>query len=75
MSAVVIMLALVGVLVIGLVAGLLWRGTLLIGNRRALDRLSSQLSAEQRMQAATHATLAAMRQAVRSERIDQEKRW
>ncbi|WP_147252096.1 hypothetical protein [Blastococcus sp. TF02-09] len=58
-------LALVGVLVLGLALGLVWRGAVLIGDRRTLDRLASQLEAEQCMAAATHATLAAMRQTVR----------
>lgn len=61
----VIFLALVGVLIVGLVFGLLWRGTVLIGDRRALDRLAAQLEAERRMNAATQDTLQAMRQAVR----------
>ena len=58
-------LALIGVLTIGLVVGLVWRGAVLIGDRRTLDRLTSQLEAERRMMAATHATLADMRDAVR----------
>jgi hypothetical protein len=65
-TAVLITLALIGVLLVGLVAGLVWRGVVVIGDRRALDRLGSQLLAEQRMAAATHATLQAMRQVVRS---------
>lgn len=65
MSAVLIALALLGVLVLGIVAGLVFRGSVLIGDRRTLNRLSSHLLAEQRMQAATHATMAAMRATAR----------
>ena len=61
----VIFLALIGVLVIGLLLGLLWQGSVVIGDRRTLDRLASQLVAEQRMQAQTHATLRAMRETAR----------
>ena len=55
-------LALLGVLALGLILGLLWRGAVLIGDRRALDRLSSRLVAEHRMEDATRATLSAMQQ-------------
>ncbi len=60
-----VLLALLGALVVGLLVGLACHGTVLIGDRRALNRLAAQLTAEQRMTAATHATLAAMRHAVR----------
>lgn len=63
----VITLALIGVLVIGLVLGLLWHGTVLIGDRRALDRLASHLATEQLIQDQTHATLRAMRDVVRNQ--------
>lgn len=64
----VIFLALLSVLVVGVTLGLLWRGSVLIGDRRTLDRLVSQLSAEQHMQARTHATLRAMHEAARDGR-------
>jgi hypothetical protein len=62
---VIIVLALIGVLVIGLVLGLLWHSTVLIGDRRVLHRLASHLAAEQLIQARTHDTLRAMRDAAR----------
>lgn len=65
MIDVLVSFAVIGVLVIGLAIGLLWRGVLLVGDRRVLDRLSSQLLAEQRMQAYSRATLHAMSDAVR----------
>lgn len=65
MSDVIIALALLGVLIIGLLVGLIWRGTVLLGDRQVVDRLSQQLAAEARMRAATQATLFAMRQAAR----------
>jgi hypothetical protein len=57
----VIFLALLVVLIIVIVVGLLWHGTVLIGDRRALDRLARHLETERRMAAATQATLQAMR--------------
>lgn len=57
--------ALIGVLVIGFAIGLLWRGAVLLGDRTALERLVAERQTEQRLQALTHATLTAMRQAVR----------
>lgn len=52
-------------LVIGIGLGLTWRGTLLLGDRRAVDRLASQLATELHLQARTEATLRAMREATR----------
>jgi hypothetical protein len=50
-------LALVTVLIIGVIigvlAGLWWRGTVLLGDRRTLDRLSDRLLTELRMEAHT----------------------
>ncbi|TQN41689.1 hypothetical protein FHU33_1066 [Blastococcus colisei] len=63
----IIFLALTGVLVIGLMLGLLWHSTVLIGDRRALDRLASHLAAEQLIQARTHDTLRAMRDAAHNQ--------
>lgn len=63
----IIFLALIGVLIIGLVLGLLWHSTVLIGDRRALDRLASHLAAEHLIQARTHDTLRAMRDAARGD--------
>jgi hypothetical protein len=59
--------ALVGVLLVGLIGGLLFHGTLLIGDRRTLERLTSGLVAEQQLQARTHATLRAMHEAARNQ--------
>lgn len=58
-------LALLGVLCVGLVVGRLWHSTILIGDRRALDRLAGGLIAEQRLQSQTHATLRAMQEETR----------
>lgn len=59
--------ALVGALLIGVVAGLLWHSTVLIGDRRTLDRLASTLVAEQQLQARTHAALRAMHEVARTQ--------
>lgn len=59
--------ALVGVLLVGIIAGLMWHSTVLIGDRRTLDRLVSGLAAEQQLQARTHATLRAMHEAARTQ--------
>ncbi len=64
MRLVLIVLSLLAVLVIGVVIGLVWRGAVMVGDRRVFDRLARQLEAERRMTAATHATLHAMRQTV-----------
>lgn len=61
-------LALLAVLGVGIVVGLVWRGAVIIGDRRALDRLAGRLDAERRMTAATHATVQAMRQMTRQQR-------
>lgn len=68
MRVVVVALALLGFLILGLAIGLVWRGTVIIGDRRALDRLSHQLIAEQRVEAATRLTLQRMRQAAHGSR-------
>lgn len=65
MIAVLIALSLLTVLVAGIVIGLVWRGLIVIGDRRSLYRLTSQLETERRMAAATYASLQAMRQAAR----------
>ena len=44
---------------------LLWRGTVVLGDRRALDRLSDRLLTELRLEARTQATMQAMRQVAR----------
>jgi len=62
-TVVVVALALLGVLVLGLIVGLVWRGTVIISDRRALNRLGRQFTAEQRMEAATRLTLQRMREA------------
>ncbi len=59
-------------MVVGLLAGLWWRGTVLLGDRRTVDRLSEQLLTELRMEAKTQATMRAMRQAVREHRSETE---
>jgi hypothetical protein len=59
--------ALIGVLLIGVILGLLWHSTVLIGDRRTLARLASSLAAEQQLQARTHATLRAMHAAARAQ--------
>lgn len=61
----ILTLAFIGILVIGVVLGLMWHGIVLVGDRRAVDRLAAQLVAEVRMQNQTHATLQAMRQMAR----------
>jgi hypothetical protein len=63
-----LVLALVTVLLIGMLAGLWWRGTVLLGDRRALDRLSDRLLTELRMEARTQATMQAMRLAAQEQR-------
>lgn len=63
----VVLFALIGVLMLGLIIGLLWRGVLLVGDRQVLDQLSAEMLAEQRMQAYTRVTLERMRR-VASER-------
>jgi hypothetical protein len=50
-------------LAVGMLVGLWWRGTVLLGDRRTVDRLSEQLLTELRMEARTQATMRAMRQA------------
>jgi hypothetical protein len=63
-----LVLALVTVLLIGVLAGLWWHGTVLLGDRRTLDRLSDRLLTELRMEAHTQATMQAMRQAAQEHR-------
>lgn len=58
-------LSLLAVLLIGVAAGLLWRNTIALSDRRALDRLASLLLAEVRMEARTQAAMRAMRQVAR----------
>ena len=58
-------LSLLAMLLIGLAVGLLWHGTVLVGDRRNLDRLTRLLLAELRMEARTQTTMQAMRQAAR----------
>lgn len=58
-------LALLAVLGIGVIVGLLWGGTVLLGDRQTVDRLAAQLLAELRMHARTQATMQAMRQVAR----------
>ena len=55
-------------LAVGVLAGLWWRGTVLLGDRRAVDRLSERLLTELRMEAQTQATMRAMRQAAQQRR-------
>jgi hypothetical protein len=55
-------------LAVGMLAGLWWRGTVLLGDRRTVDRLSEQLLTELRMEARTQATMRAMRQAAQEHR-------
>jgi hypothetical protein len=62
---VIIVLALLAMLLVGIFAGLFYFGFLIIGDRRGLGVRTHQLRAEQRMQAATHQTLAEMRAAAR----------
>lgn len=69
MSSVASVLALVGVLVMGLLLGLAWRGSLFIGDRRALDRLSGSIEVEQRLREATHAAMQASRRVVREHQM------
>lgn len=42
-----------------------WRGTLLLGDRRAVDRLAAQLATELHLRVRTEATLRAMGEAAR----------
>ncbi len=66
MSAmVIILLALLGAVLLGILAGLLYRGFLFIGDRRGLEILADQLRAEQRIHLATQQTMAEMRAAAR----------
>jgi hypothetical protein len=60
-----ITLSLLAVLILGVLVGLVWRGVVLIGDHRSLDRLAAQLETERRMAATTHTTLQAMRQIAR----------
>jgi hypothetical protein len=60
-----LLLALLATLLVGVVIGLAWRGTVVLGDHRALDRLASRLLTELRMEAHTQATLQAMRRAGR----------
>lgn len=73
MNEIALALALLGMLIVGILVGLAWRGMLLIGDRRALDRLSAGIEAEQRMRAATQAAMAASRQAVRDHQFGQSR--
>lgn len=56
-------------LIVGASLGLAWRGTVLLGDRRAVDRLATQLMTEMRLQAETDATLRAM------QRIAQKRQY
>lgn len=58
-------IVLVVVLIVGVLVGLAWRGLSVLGDRRGLDVLAGRLRSEQRIDDATHATLAAMREAAR----------
>lgn len=49
------------VLLVGVFAGLAWRGTVLLGDRRTVERISEQLLAELRMAARTQSTMEEMR--------------
>jgi hypothetical protein len=57
---------------VGVLAGLWWRGTVLLGDRRTIDRLSERLLTELRMEAWTQATMRAMRQAAQQHRQGSE---
>jgi hypothetical protein len=61
----VVLVALIGALLVGLIVGLLWRGAVLVGDRRVLEGLAARLEAERRMAARTQATLQQMREAAR----------
>lgn len=58
----VVLLALIGALAIGLVAGLAWRGFVMLGDRRQLSLMAEQLNTEHRMSVATNRAIARMRQ-------------
>lgn len=59
----VVILAVLGALVLGVILGLLYRGYIWIGDRRQLEILTEQMVAEQRISALTHQTLSEMRRA------------
>ncbi|WP_300599534.1 hypothetical protein [uncultured Nocardioides sp.] len=61
----VIIFALLGALVLGLLVGLSYRGFVMFGDRRHLDVLTEQLQTEHRMSMATTEAIARMRGAVR----------
>lgn len=56
-----ILLAIIGALVVGLLAGLTWRGFVMIGDRRQLGILTERLNTEHRMSMATNQAIARMR--------------
>lgn len=66
--------SLLAMLFVGIAVGLAWRGLIVIGDRRALDRLAAQLETERRMAAATNASLRTMRQVVRESWRDGARR-
>ncbi len=58
-----ILLAAMAVMLIGVIVGMALRGTVLVGDKRAVDRISERLVAELRMEARTQATMHAMQRA------------
>ena len=61
----VIVMAILGTLVIGVIIGLAVRGCLILGDKRQLDLTVQRLVVEARIDAVTRHTLVAMRQATR----------
>lgn len=61
----VIVMAIVGTLVLGVVLGLAVRGCLILGDRRQLDLTVQRLMAEARIDAVTRQTLARIRETTR----------
>lgn len=55
------LLAIIGAVVIGLIAGLTWRGFVMIGDRRQLGMLTEHINTEHRMSMATNQAIARMR--------------
>lgn len=62
----VILFALLGALLVGLIAGLTYRGFIMFGDRRQLDIMVEQMQTEHRMSMATNQAIARMRAAVRN---------
>lgn len=62
----IIIFALIGALVVGLILGLTYRGFVMVGDRRQLSIMTEQMHAEHRMSMATNDAIARMRAAVRA---------